>query len=45
MKARTPLQIALTGDDHAGAYAFLASDRSRGMTGEIIRSDGGIGVR
>src|SRR3954469_16995709 len=33
MKARTPLQVALTGDDHAGAYVFLASDRSRGMTG------------
>ena len=45
LRARTPLQIALRPEDHAGAYVFLASDRSRGMTGEVIRSDGGIGVR
>ena len=45
LRARTPLQVALTPQDHAGAYVFLASDRSRGMTGEILRSDGGLGVR
>jgi enoyl-[acyl-carrier-protein] reductase (NADH) len=39
------LGVALTGADHAGAYVFLASDASRGMTGEIVRSDGGLGVR
>ena len=43
--ARTPLHVALTPQDHAGAYVFLVSDRSRGMTGEILRSDGGLGVR
>ncbi len=32
-------------DDHAGAYVFLASDRARGITGMIVNSDGGIGVR
>ena len=45
LRARTPLQVALTPVDHAGAYVFLVSDRSRGMTGEILRSDGGLGVR
>jgi len=45
LRARTPLQVALEPADHAGAYVFLASDRSRGITGEVIRSDGGIGVR
>lgn len=42
---RTPLQVALTGMDHLGAYLYLASDRARGITGEIIRSDGGLSVR
>jgi NAD(P)-dependent dehydrogenase (short-subunit alcohol dehydrogenase family) len=45
LRARTPLQVALTPQDHAGAYVFLASDRARAMTGEILRSDGGLGVR
>jgi NAD(P)-dependent dehydrogenase (short-subunit alcohol dehydrogenase family) len=44
LAARTPLQVALTPEDHAGAYVFLASDRARGITGEVISSDGGIGV-
>jgi NAD(P)-dependent dehydrogenase (short-subunit alcohol dehydrogenase family) len=45
LRARTPLQVALAPADHAGAYVFLASDRARGITGEVIGSDGGIGVR
>jgi 2,3-dihydroxy-2,3-dihydrophenylpropionate dehydrogenase len=45
LRARTPLQVALEPADHAGAYVFLASDRARGITGEVIRSDGGIGIR
>jgi NAD(P)-dependent dehydrogenase (short-subunit alcohol dehydrogenase family) len=45
LRARTPLQVALEPADHAGAYVLLASDRSRGITGEVVRSDGGIGVR
>jgi NAD(P)-dependent dehydrogenase (short-subunit alcohol dehydrogenase family) len=45
LRSRTPLQIALRPDDHAGAYVFLAADRSRGMTGEILRSDGGLAAR
>jgi NAD(P)-dependent dehydrogenase (short-subunit alcohol dehydrogenase family) len=42
---RVPLLVALTGADHAHAYVHLASDGARGTTGEIIKSDGGIGVR
>jgi NAD(P)-dependent dehydrogenase (short-subunit alcohol dehydrogenase family) len=45
LAARTPLHVALSGEDHAGAYVFLASDRSRGTTGTIIHSDGGIAVK
>jgi NAD(P)-dependent dehydrogenase (short-subunit alcohol dehydrogenase family) len=45
LRARTPLGVALTPADHAGAYVFLASDAAAGMTGEILRSDGGLGVR
>lgn len=45
LEARTPLHVALTPAHHAGAYVFLASDASSGITGEVVRSDGGIGVR
>jgi 2,3-dihydroxy-2,3-dihydrophenylpropionate dehydrogenase len=45
LKSRTPLHVALTGADHAGSYVFLASDRARGITGTIVHSDGGIGIR
>ena len=44
LAARTPLGVALTGEDHAWSYVFLASDRSRGITGEIVRPDGGFGL-
>lgn len=42
LAARTPLNVALTGTDHAWSYVFLASDRSRGITGETIHPDGGF---
>jgi len=42
--ARTPLNVALDGRDHAWSYVFLASNRSRGITGETIHPDGGFGV-
>ncbi len=45
LRRRAPLQVALTGADHAGSYVFLASDRSRGVTGTFIASDGGIAAR
>jgi 2,3-dihydroxy-2,3-dihydrophenylpropionate dehydrogenase len=42
--ARTPLDVALTGEDHAWSFVFLASDRSRGITGETVHPDGGFGL-
>ncbi len=42
--ARTPLNVALSGEDHAWAFVFLASDRSRGITGETIHPDGGVRI-
>ncbi len=42
--ARTPLNVALSGEDHAGSFVFLASDRARGITGETVRPDGGFGL-
>lgn len=45
LAGRVPLNVALSGADHAWSYVFLASDRSRGITGDVIHSDGGIAVR
>ena len=45
LRSRTPLRVALSGADHAGSYVFLASDRARGITGTVVHSDGGTGVR
>lgn len=45
LAARTPLNVALSGADHAWAYVYLASDRARGITGTVIHSDGGMSVR
>jgi len=45
MRARTPLAVALEPADHAGAYVYLASPRARGVTGTVLHSDGGMGVR
>lgn len=42
---RNPLHIAQSPEDHVGAYVLLASEQSRAMTGSVIESDGGIGVR
>jgi NAD(P)-dependent dehydrogenase (short-subunit alcohol dehydrogenase family) len=45
LAARTPLNVALTGADHAFSFVFLASDRSRGITGETVHPDGGFGLQ
>lgn len=45
LAARVPLDVALDGHDHAWSYVYLASDRARGLTGEIVHPDGGIGVK
>jgi phthalate 3,4-cis-dihydrodiol dehydrogenase len=42
--ARVPLRVALSGEDHAWSYVFLASDRARGITGGVVHSDGGMSV-
>jgi NAD(P)-dependent dehydrogenase (short-subunit alcohol dehydrogenase family) len=42
---RTPLHVALSGADHAWSYVFLASDRARGITGDVLHPDGGIGIK
>jgi NAD(P)-dependent dehydrogenase (short-subunit alcohol dehydrogenase family) len=44
LAVRVPLQVTLTGEDHAWSYVFLASDRSRGITGGVVHSDGGMSV-
>ncbi len=46
MRQGNPLQLVLNPEDHAGAYLYLASpELSRGVTGTVIHSDGGLGVR
>ncbi|MGH3596111.1 MAG: 3-(cis-5,6-dihydroxycyclohexa-1,3-dien-1-yl)propanoate dehydrogenase [Mycobacterium sp.] len=44
LAARTPLNVALSGEDHAWSFVFFASDRSRGITGESTHPDGGFGL-
>ncbi len=44
MAARVPLRVALSAEDMAWSYVFLASDRTRGITGTAVHPDGGIGV-
>jgi NAD(P)-dependent dehydrogenase (short-subunit alcohol dehydrogenase family) len=43
--ARTPLHVALTSQDHAASYVFLASDAARGMTGTFLHPDGGMAAK
>lgn len=45
LAGRVPLQVALSGEDHAWSYVFLASGRARGITGTVVHPDGGIGVK
>ena len=44
LASRVPLHVALSGEDHAWSYVFLASDRARGITGGVVHPDGGVGV-
>jgi NAD(P)-dependent dehydrogenase (short-subunit alcohol dehydrogenase family) len=45
LAGRVPLKVALSGDDHAWSYVFLASARARGITGDVVHPDGGIAVK
>ncbi|GAB2962177.1 3-(cis-5,6-dihydroxycyclohexa-1,3-dien-1-yl)propanoate dehydrogenase [Amycolatopsis acidiphila] len=45
LAGRVPLRVALSGADHAWSYVFLASNRARGITGDVVHPDGGIGVK
>lgn len=44
MAARVPLGVALTAEDMAWSYVFLASSRARGVTGSTVHPDAGAGV-
>ncbi|MEU3618009.1 3-(cis-5,6-dihydroxycyclohexa-1,3-dien-1-yl)propanoate dehydrogenase [Streptomyces sp. NPDC006872] len=44
LKSRNPLGVALTPNDHAASYVFLASAGARGMTGRFLHPDGGMEV-
>jgi len=45
IRARSPLDVALDGHDHAASYVFLASRDARGMTGRFLHPDGGANIR
>src|SRR5262249_10133674 len=46
VEAVTPLRMHAWPADHAGAYVLLASRRDgRAMTGSIIKSEAGLGIR
>ena len=45
LAGRVPLKVAPSGADHAWSYVFLASERSRAITGDVMHSDGGIAVK
>jgi NAD(P)-dependent dehydrogenase (short-subunit alcohol dehydrogenase family) len=45
LAGRVPLNVALSGTDHAWSYVYLASARSRGITGDVLHPDGGIAVK
>ncbi|MGW5105996.1 3-(cis-5,6-dihydroxycyclohexa-1,3-dien-1-yl)propanoate dehydrogenase [Nocardia sp. NPDC004123] len=45
LAGRNPLGVALSGADHAWSYVFLASDRARGISGRVVHSDGGMGIK
>jgi 2,3-dihydroxy-2,3-dihydrophenylpropionate dehydrogenase len=46
IRSTNPLQVVGRPEDHAWAYVYLASnERARTVTGTIIHSDGGLGVR
>jgi 2,3-dihydroxy-2,3-dihydrophenylpropionate dehydrogenase len=45
VRERNPLGTMLTADDVAEYYRWIVSDRAPGLTGQVIRPDGGLTVR
>ncbi|MCX6422287.1 MAG: SDR family oxidoreductase [Actinobacteria bacterium] len=45
IRSRNPLGTVLEPSEVAQLYVFLASEAARGMTGEVLRPDGGLSVR
>lgn len=45
LKQLSPLRLAMSTDDVARSYVFLASPDAVGMTGQLLQPDGGLGVR
>lgn len=44
VRTKNPLGIVLSADDVAAYYLFLLSDVASGLTGEVLRPDGGLSV-
>jgi 2,3-dihydroxy-2,3-dihydrophenylpropionate dehydrogenase len=44
IQSLNPLGTIMTPDEIAELYLFLASPAARGMTGEVLRPDGGLGI-
>lgn len=45
IRKANPLHIVMQPEDHTPAYVLLASDQARAITGIVVESDGGLGVR
>jgi NAD(P)-dependent dehydrogenase (short-subunit alcohol dehydrogenase family) len=45
IRRRNPLGLAQQPEDHTASYVLLASDQSKAITGAVIESDGGLGIR
>lgn len=45
IRARSPLDVALDGNDHAQSFVFLASDAARGMSGRFLHPDSGANLK
>ncbi len=45
IRKANPLKLVMQPEDHTAAYVLLASEQARAMTGAVIESDGGLGVR
>ena len=46
MQGTNPLQVLPSAEDHAWAFVHLAcKERTRAVTGTVIHSDGGLGLR